>query len=996
MTNAAGDTTAYGYDKLGLQVWVLDARGYLNESKYNDKGEIVETGSSDGTVYRYNATTDRLEVVQAGDPTRRQTMTMTYDEAGRKITETDALGRTTKFVYDRAGRLIETLHPDLTPDDWSDNPTTKTEYYSDGLVKAQVDERGNRTEYRYDEVGRQIAIITADKTPDDLSDNPTTRYSYDKAGQQTAMVDALGQVTAYQYDDLGRMVKTVYADQTFTTQAYDKLGRREAMTDQNGNRTEYRYDELGRLTGVKDALAQWTEYGYNEQGQLIWQEDANDHRTRYEYDKLGRRVAIVLPLGQQSTTSYDAVGNVKSVTDFNGKTTVYHYDEQNRLVLKDFEVDPDVRYSYTRTNQIATVTDGRGITTYTYNERDWLIGRTDPTGAYTPDGYSIEYQYDAAGNRTSVEIPSGTTHYTFNERNWLETVTDPNNGTTRYTYDAIGNLIRTEFPNGVTEIRRYTDLNRLEYLETSKLDEQSNKDILTSYTYTLDKVGNRLSVTDHTGRITEYDYDDIYRLEQEQVSQNRSLTRTTNFVYDKVGNRLSQTETTATGTETTTYQYDHNDRLEWEKFNGVLKTSYQYDDNGNTIEKTEAGVGTTTYTWNQDGRMVEATTASGKQLGYTYDSEGIRTSSTVDGVTTTYLLDKNLPYAQVLEEYLEGELTVSYLYGRDLISQERSGQTSFYLVDGLGSTAALTNEQGEITDNYTYQAFGEIENQAGETQNSYRFSGEQYDAELGDYYLRDRYYDQESGRFTRRDTYEGRQGEPLTLHKYGYTHNNPINGVDPSGLFNLSALAQSRVVQSILAAITYYTATPYLTDRFTLGSASTEEPPTNDKVVVDVYSWMGAPWGHASINIDGIVYNQGGAEAEYQGSSGMLWGEGWFIKEAGTAWYNRLSTDDIPQRLQRYSLKLSSAEKQRAKNYLDQEFSQASTQGSPDPNTTRLRGYHALWGNCTTTTNLALPLWASAAVPIVGYASPHHLAASLNILSQLPGGGTTRLVDKRL
>lgn len=61
-----------------------------------------------------------------------------------------------------------------------------------------------------------------------------------------------------------------------------------------------------------------------------------------------------------------------------------------------------------------------------------------------------------------------------------------------------------------------------------------------------------------------------------------------------------------------------------------------------------------------------------------------------------------------------------------------------------------------------------------------RFSEEQW-PDLGFYYLRARYLDPNLGRFHTLDTYEGRNGEPATLHKYLYTHANPVNLIDPSG-----------------------------------------------------------------------------------------------------------------------------------------------------------------------------------------------------------------------
>ena len=66
----------------------------------------------------------------------------------------------------------------------------------------------------------------------------------------------------------------------------------------------------------------------------------------------------------------------------------------------------------------------------------------------------------------------------------------------------------------------------------------------------------------------------------------------------------------------------------------------------------------------------------------------------------------------VTKEYDEnGSTIVRYttepdLYG-NLISQERDGVASYYHFDGQGSTLALTNKDGDITDEYAYDAFGE-------------------------------------------------------------------------------------------------------------------------------------------------------------------------------------------------------------------------------------------------------------------------------------------------
>lgn len=244
------------------------------------------------------------------------------------------------------------------------------------------------------------------------------------------------------------------------------------------------------------------------------------------------------------------------------------------MTLTEYLTDgTSVSYGYTLVGLIDRITDSQGITQFWYDERDRLTARKDPNGAYTSDGYTIEYGYDSAGNRTRLETPVGEVNYSFDERDRLQTVTDSDHRTTSYFYDAANRLTRTEMPNGIIELRQYNTINQLELLKNVKYDAAGQETVLTSYGYTLDKVGDRLSVTDQTGRKVEYDYDELYRLEQEKVTEGGIVTRTTDFGYDNVGNRLSQSETAIGVSKLTTYQYDANDRLEWEKVNDLLRLS---------------------------------------------------------------------------------------------------------------------------------------------------------------------------------------------------------------------------------------------------------------------------------------------------------------------------------------------------------------------------------------------------------------------------------------
>ncbi len=100
-----------------------------------------------------------------------------------------------------------------------------------------------------------------------------------------------------------------------------------------------------------------------------------------------------------------------------------------------------------------------------------------------------------------------------------------------------------------------------------------------------------------------------------------------------------------------------------------------------------------------------------------------------------------------------------------MLSQSRNGSDSYYLQDALGSTKALTDATGTLTDSYAYDAYGDIIASSGSTSSAYQYAGEQYDSELGVYYNRARYYDQSIGRFKQMDTWQGKDCTPITLNK---------------------------------------------------------------------------------------------------------------------------------------------------------------------------------------------------------------------------------------
>jgi RHS repeat-associated protein len=782
-------TTTFQYDAENRLTVTTDPLGGVSRIEYNALGQVSARVDALGrrTTYEYDAA-GRLTRTTYPDGLSES---IAYDAAGNKIEQTDRAGRKTTFQYDALNRLVATLYPD--------NTHVSTVYDAAGGVTATIDANGNRTDYTYDAGGRllrtQLPGVTDPSTGTVV--RPQVLQEYDANGNETAQVDADGHRTEFAYDSFGRQTVTHFADGTTTERHYDTLGQLVAQVDQAGGVTAYSYDAVGHLLSVTlpppaaGVAPPVTSYAYDEVGNRLSQTDALGHTTQFQYDALGRLVGLVRPGGQAETMAYDAVGNLVSQTDFNGHTIAFTYDSLNRLTKKLYPDGSAITFTYTPTGQRATVTDAQGTTAYTYDARDRLLSRIDP------DGRSIAYAYDAAGNETSVTTASGTTANTYDALNRLLTVTAPEGGVTHYAYDPTGNLVRTDSPDSTTETRTYDALNRL-------LSEQTTGPggVLAGFQYTLSATGLRTSVTEASGRRVDYAYDADYRLTREAITDATAGNRTIAYTYDAVGNRLSRNDSTE---GVTTYQYDEDDRLLVESRAGD-ETHYTYDANGNTLSQVHNATDQVFATFDFDNRLIAAdvTDAAGtRHIGYRYDADGNRVAQSTGGQEMRYLVDANRPFAEVLEEYQPGGATaVSYVYGLGLISQDRGGQQSFYVADGLGSTRALADSHGLVTDQYAYDAYGRIIGQSGSTANNYLFAGEQLDPNMGLYYLRARYYAPSIGRFLTTDPFAGRTIDPGSLHRYLYAGANPVNFKDPSGLAQTSAEAVTTVtLVDILASI---------------------------------------------------------------------------------------------------------------------------------------------------------------------------------------------------
>ncbi|WP_322906643.1 RHS repeat-associated core domain-containing protein [Paenibacillus campi] len=173
-------------------------------------------------------------------------------------------------------------------------------------------------------------------------------------------------------------------------------------------------------------------------------------------------------------------------------------------------------------------------------------------------------------------------------------------------------------------------------------------------------------------------------------------------------------------------------------------------------------------------------------VSYGYDNENNRTSITVNGVTTKQIINPQAVLSQVwMETEGNGNPTAWYVYGLGLISRyDASGTMQTYHYDLRGSTIALTDAKGNVTDTYTYDTYGEERSHEGTTNQPFQYDGRdgvQTDPN-GLYQMRSRYYNPEIRRFVNRDVVTGTIADGLTMNRYAYVNGNPVSYVDPFGL----------------------------------------------------------------------------------------------------------------------------------------------------------------------------------------------------------------------
>ncbi|QDU42483.1 tRNA nuclease WapA precursor [Symmachiella dynata] len=773
---------------------------YSSSSTYdNVSGWLLSTTGSTGvvTTYEYDDFGRTKKITETAGSESRSTE-YTYDDFGRQTAVKDALGRYTLTHYDEYGRSDRTTFDDGT--------FVETTYDKFGRVVGETDQMGQTKTYEYDpQHGRLTAVVlpAVINPATDQLENPRYEYEYDYYGNQTVIRDPLGRETTFTYNEFGQQVtRELPLGQTeyFT---YDEYGRRELHTSFEGNLTESVYSDLGfldelryyepgddpsidpadevvafvyddefRQTSVTDGRGE-TEFDYDEFDRLS-QVDAPEGTLNYEYDALGRKTRAYIGSPADPTHdweyTYDAWGRLLDV-----KTI-----ERNDEVLSTPEV---TTYGYDTIGNLQRIDHANGmITFYEYD----TLNRLDVLTYYDADGTPLDLSDNAKLYEFDYTVRADGRRAALTETYWDSTT--PYVTTTNWTYDALNRLVEEEYDSHDDDL-----------------------DYATTFEY--DLVGNRLSkvIDGIIDKTLTYEYDDNDRLltswkiigEVDDAVNLETNDTTTTYGYSGTLQTSKTVKETYSTQTLSVVDYEYN--LQGRMSKVVIDT---YDSNGDVVKRE-----TTEYVYGYDGMRRGAT--------YKVEEDTDQNPNTALVVTkyeeTSYLVDSMnfTGYEQVVEEITRDVATQNvtnaklFTLGHDVIDQttfvpgtQTAGSALTLLYDGHGSTRAVVDDAIAILERYAYTAYGlPIGFDQAAALTALQYSGELHDVRIGWDYLRRRYYGPSVGGFNRLDDFAGNMHDPQSLHKYAYTHGDPINGIDPTGMANLVTGLKALAINAFLTGV---------------------------------------------------------------------------------------------------------------------------------------------------------------------------------------------------
>ncbi|MGP4002870.1 WXG100-like domain-containing protein [Streptomyces sp. 8N706] len=458
-------------------------------------------GTQDGVNLGRTVQAGRESLSQGADAAKGQ-ITFTYDPNSRMTSWTDRNGSTFRYVYDTAGRAVQTIGPD-------GYLSSTFTYDTEQRITRYTDSTGALTTLHLNTLGQVIAET------DPLGN--TVRQTWNRWDHLLTQTDPLGHTTHFEPDTSGNLVGLIGPDAVRTTAVYNDMHLPIEVTERGGLRHHYTYDDRGNLLATTDPAGARTEYEFNSLGHPTRVRDALGNTTRITTNSAGLPEQITNPSGATAAYTRDAFGRITSATDALGNTLRQGWTVEGKPTWRELPDGTREEWTWDGEGNLLTYTDRMGRTsTYTETHFD------RPATSHTPDG-EYHFTHDTELRLTKVTNTQGLEwHYTYNAAGHLISETDFDGRILTYERDPLGRLIRRTNAAGQTLTFERDILGRVTQL--------SHDDGSVS-TFDHDETGHVSQITNAHATIT------LERNTAGRVVAETVNGRTLAFAYDALGRR---------------------------------------------------------------------------------------------------------------------------------------------------------------------------------------------------------------------------------------------------------------------------------------------------------------------------------------------------------------------------------------------------------------------------------------------------------------------------